>query len=186
MYWDCKQHDGDPTEGGTWVAIAMAQLQADGCCLEATWPYDPTPIAGNESQDPPPPNAMADAANHKIPGFRQLAPTSITDIKSELAQDRCVAFTIPVFNSWYLNAEVTRTGEIVNPIPNEENVGGHAMCFVGYEDMSGEPDLGGGRFYLQNSWNGDWATQSVLGTVGFGTIPYSYIAQYGEEAYSIG
>ena len=186
MYWDCKQHDGDPTEGGTWVAVAMAQLQADGCCLEATWPYVMAQIAGNESQNPPPPSASTEAATHKIPNFRQLAPTSVEDIKSELAQDRCVAFTIPVFNSWYQNPEVTRTGEIVNPIPNEQNVGGHAMCFVGYEDMPTEPDLGGGRFYLQNSWNGDWATESVLGTVGFGTIPYSYIAQYGEEAYSIG
>jgi len=57
---------------------------------------------------------------------------------------------------------------------------------VGYEDIPTEPDLGGGKFYLQNSWDGEWATEPVLGTVGFGTIPYSYIAQYGEEAYSIG
>jgi len=109
LYWDCKQHDGDPTGEGTWIGIAMAQLQGDGCCLEATWPYVPTQIAGNESQDPPPANASADAATHKIPSFRQLGGTSVVDIKSELAQDRCVAFSIPVFNSWYQNAEVTRS-----------------------------------------------------------------------------
>jgi C1A family cysteine protease len=186
MYWDCKQHDGDPTGGGTWVAVAMAQLQSDGCCLEATWLYVPTPVVGNESQDPPPTGALADAAGHKIPQFRRLAPTSVLDIKSELAQKRCVAFSIPVFNSWYRNDEVTRTGEIVDPIPNEQDVGGHAMCFVGYEDLPSEPEQGGGRFYLQNSWDSKWATQSVLGTAGFGTISYSYIAHYGEEAYSIG
>jgi C1A family cysteine protease len=186
MYWDCKQHDGDATGGGTWVAVAMAQLQADGCCQEGTWPYVPNQIANNESQDPPPPTALVDAATHRIPKFRRLAPTSVVDIKSELAQQRCVAFTIPVFNSWYLNSEVTRTGEIVNPIPNEQDVGGHAMCFVGYEDLPSDQEIGGGRFYLQNSWNNKWATQSVLGTAGYGTIPYSYIAHYGEEAYSIG
>jgi Papain family cysteine protease len=186
MYWDCKQHDGDPTGGGTWIAVAMTQLQADGCCLENVWPYVPNQIAGNESQDPPLTGALADAATHRIPGFRRLAPTSLIDIKSELAQQRCVAFTIPVFDSWYRNAEVTRTGEIVNPIPNEQDVGGHAMCFVGYEDMPSEPESGGGRFYLQNSWDSKWATQSVLGTPGYGTIAYSYIAHYGEEAYSIG
>lgn len=186
MYWDCKQHDGDPNDGGTWIAVAMAQMQSDGCCQEATWPYVSNPIPGNESQDPPPAGALADAANFRIPGFRALAPTSVPDIKSELAQDRTVAFTIPVFNSWYQNDEVTRTGEIVNPIPNEANVGGHAMCFVGYQDLPDQPELGGGKFYLQNSWDAEWATQSVLGTTGYGTIPYSYIAQYCEEAYSIG
>lgn len=186
LYWDCKQHDGDPNGEGTWIGVAMPQLQNDGCCLEATWPYVMTPIANNESQNPPPDSAVAEAAKYKIPAFHQLSPTSILDIKSELAAGRCVAFSIPVFNSWYQNDEVTRTGEIVNPIPNEQDVGGHAMCFVGYEDIADEPELGGGNFYLRNSWNGYWATESVLGTPGYGTIPYSYIARFGTEAYSIG
>ena len=186
LYWDCKQHDGDPNEEGTWVGVAMPQLKSDGCCLEATWPYVPTAIPGNESQDPPPAAAVAEAASYKIPAFHQLSPTSILDIKSELATGRCVAFSIPVFDSWYQNDEVTRTGEIVNPIPNEQENGGHAMCFVGYEDVADEPDLGGGKFYLRNSWNGYWATESVLGISGYGTIPYSYIARFGSEAYSIG
>lgn len=81
--------------------------------------------------------------------------------------------------------EVTRTGEILNPIPGEQEVGGHAMCFVGYEDIPGEPDLGGGKFYLRNSWDSYWATHPVLATPGYGTIPYSYIARFGAEAYSI-
>jgi C1A family cysteine protease len=186
LYWDCKQHDGDPNSEGTWIGIAMPQLQSDGCCLEATWPYVMTPIADNESQGPPASGASAEAGNYRIPAFHQLSPTSILDIKSELAQDRCVAFSIPVFNSWYQNDEVSRTGEIVNPIPNEQDVGGHAMCFVGYEDIADEPDLGGGKFYLRNSWDGNWATEPVLGTPGYGTIPYSYIARFGTEAYSIG
>jgi C1A family cysteine protease len=186
LYWDCKQHDGHPQEEGTWIGVAMPQLQADGCCLEATWPYVPDPIAGNESQDPPPAAAVPQAVPYRIPAFHQLSPTSLQDIKGELAAGRCVAFSIPVFNSWYQNDEVTRTGEIVNPIPNENDSGGHAMCFVGYEDMPDEAALGGGRFYLRNSWNGYWATQSVLGTTGYGTIPYSYIARFGMEAYSIG
>ncbi len=185
LYWNCKQHDGHTEEEGTWIGVAMPQLQSDGCCLETTWPYVMTAIAGNESQDPPPDGARAEAGSYKIPSFRQLSPTSILDIKSELAAGRCVAFSIPVFNSWYRNDEVTRTGEIVNPIPNEQDVGGHAMCFVGYEDIPAEPDLGGGKFYLRNSWNSFWATQSVLGTPGYGTIAYSYIARFGAEAYSI-
>jgi len=186
LYWDCKQHDGYPQEEGTWIGVALPQLQADGCCLEATWPYDMASIAGNESQDPPPQAALTEAPAYKIPSFRQLSPTSLPDIKGELAAGKCVAFSIPVFNSWYLNDEVTRTGEIINPIPNETSRGGHAMCFVGYEDMPNETALGCGRFYLRNSWNENWATNPTVGTTGYGTIPYSYIARLGTEAYSIG
>jgi len=186
LYWDCKQHDGIPNEEGTWIGVAMPRLQADGCCLEATWHYVMDPIAGNEAQGPPPAGAATEAATYKIPTFQQIPPNSLLDIKSELAQGKCVAFSIPVFNSWYYNDEVTRTGEIVNPIPNELEHGGHAMCFVGYEDLPAETGLGGGRFYLRNSWDSNWATESVLGTTGCGTIPYSYIARFASEAYSIG
>jgi C1A family cysteine protease len=186
LYWDCKQHDGHPQDEGTWIGVAMPQLQADGCCLEAAWPYVMNPIPGNESQDPPPAGAIQAALQFKIPSFNQLPPTSVPDIKAELAAGKCVAFSIPVYNSWYLNDEVSRTGEIINPIPNESDIGGHAMCFVGYQDLPGEDALGGGKFYLRNSWDGNWATQSVLGTVGYGTIPYSYIGNNGTEAYSIG
>ncbi|MBZ5726650.1 MAG: C1 family peptidase [Acidobacteriia bacterium] len=184
LYWDCKQHDGHPDEEGTWIGVAMPQLQSDGCCLEAAWPYVTTQGA-SEGQGPAPDGATAAAAPYKIPSFRQLAPASLLDIKGELARGRCVAFSIPVYNSWYQNDEVARTGEIVNPIPGEEDVGGHAMCFVGYQDIAGEPDLGGGKFYLRNSWDSYWATESVLGQPGYGTIPYSYIARFGSEAYSI-
>jgi len=185
LYWDCKQKDNEPNGFGTWIYVAMPLLQSDGCCLESTWPYNPTPIAGNEGQAPPPANAVTEAQNYKVATIHQITATSIIDIKAELASNRCVAFSIPVYNSWYANAEVSRSGEIVNPIPGENEVGGHAMCFVGYEDISNQPDLGGGKFYLRNSWNSYWATDSVLGTAGYGTIPYSYIARFGEEAYTI-
>jgi C1A family cysteine protease len=185
LYWNCKQKDGDPNESGTWINVAMPLLQSDGCCREITWPYNPTIINGNESQGPPPPAALVEAPQCKVGTIHQIAATSIIDIKSELAQKRCVAFSIPVYNSWYQNQEVQRTGEIINPIPNEEEINGHAMCFVGYEDIPDELDLGGGKFFIRNSWNSYWATESVLGSAGYGTIPYSYITRFGTEAYSI-
>lgn len=185
LYWDCKQHDGDPAGEGTWVAVAMARLVADGCCKENTWPYNPVKNPANESQDPPPASAIVEAGSFKIPSFQQLTPTSVYDIKSELARQRCVAFSIPVFDSWVINTTVEATGEIQNPIPNEAVTGGHAMCLVGYKDDAQNASIGGGKFYVRNSWDSTWGTASVLGTVGYGTIPYSYIAAYCAEAYSI-
>jgi C1A family cysteine protease len=186
LYWDCKQNDEEPEGYGTCIWAAMKALETDGCCLESTWPYNPAPITGNEGQGPPPDRAKPEALGFAVTAVHQITATSTIDIKSELARNRCVAFSIPVFDSWYRNEEVQRTGEIVNPIPNENLGEGHAMCLVGYEDVPDEPDLGGGRFYIRNSWGNYWATESVLGTAGYGTIPYSYIERFGRDAYSIG
>jgi C1A family cysteine protease len=100
-----------------------------------------------------------------------------------LASGRCVAFSIPVFNSWYNhNPTVESTGDITNPLPGEGVVGGHAMAMIGYQD-SPDPGLGGGRFLIRNSWP-NWGTTSAHG-VGYGTIPYSYIDRFGREAYAL-
>ena len=186
-YWNCKQHDGYPDEEGTWIAVAMPLLQSDGCPPEQDWPYVMTDIAGNESQGPAPQVALDDAGQFRIPGFRQLAATAVHDLKAELAGGRPVAFSIPVFDSWYAdNPAVTRSGDITNPIPGETPDDAHAMCMVGYEDDEDDPALGGGRFLIRNSWDSTWGTASSTGTTGYGTIPYSYIARFALEAFSVG
>ena len=184
LYWNCKRNDGIPNEEGTWLAVAVPLLQRDGCCLETTWQYQPNPISGNEGQGPPPGGAQLEALTFRVPSVKQLSPTSVDDIKNELAGGRCVAFSIPVFNSWYRSTWVAFTGDITMPVPGEIRVGGHAMCLVGYTDLP-NLGLGGGRFILRNSWGTNWGTNSSLGP-GYGTIPYAYIAKMGTEAYSIG
>lgn len=184
LYWNCKRNDGIPNDEGTWLAVAMPSLQRDGCCLEATWPYEPQPIAGNEGQGPPPGGSQLEALTFRATSFKELSPTSVDDIKNELANGRCVAFSVPVFNSWLRSSWVAYSGDITMPIPGELRVGGHAMCMVGYVDLP-NPGLGGGRFILRNSWGTDWGINSSFGA-GYGTIPYAYIARMGAEAYSIG
>jgi len=182
LYWDCKQNDGIPSLPGTYLAVAFRVLQGDGCCLDSTWAYNPHLALGNESQGPPPQQASPEAAAYRITGSNQLPPTSVPDIKRELARARCVSFSIPVFNSWYLNPVTENTGDIPNPLPGEAVVGGHAMAMIGYQD-SPDPGLGGGRFLIRNSWS-NWGNASLHGT-GYGTIPYSYIDRFGKEAYSL-
>lgn len=187
LYWDCKQNDGHPNDSGTWVALAMSLDERDGICSDVTWPYNPNPISGNEGQGPPPATAQGEASDYRVTPIHNLPPTSVQDLRNELLSGRCVAFSIPVFNSWYLNNDITRTGDIVLPIPGEQALdSGHAMCIVGFQDLADEPALGSGRFILRNSWGAYWATESSMGTAGYGTIPYAYIARYGQEAFSIG
>jgi C1A family cysteine protease len=190
LYWDCKQVDRNP-QAGTYLYWAMPLLQRDGCCLDSTWNYVdfPSPGDGDDAQGPPPTRATFEAANHRITTFHDLvrkraAPDQIVPfIKSELARDRCVAFTIKVFPSW-LSPDVQRSGECLNPSPQEQPIGSHSMCFVGYEDDTDDVALGGGKFLLRNSLE-NWGTQSVLGVAGYGTISYSYITNFCIEGYSI-
>lgn len=186
LYWDCKQHDGVPNQEGTWLGVAMPLLVRDGCCPEATWPYNPHPVVGNESQAPPPGGAQLAALAFRPPSIKPLSATSVRDIRAELFNNRCVAFSIPVFNSWYQNLAVRLTGDITMPIPGEVRVGGHAMCIVGMNDQPASPEIGGGRFTIRNSWGTSWASNSSTGVAGYGTLPYAYIAKFGLEAYSVG
>lgn len=184
LYWNCKRSDGIPHTEGTWLAIALPLLQRDGVCSELSWPYVSVAIIGNEGQGPAMQGSQLAALAFRIPGFKQLSPTYVPDLKAELAAARCVAFSIPVFNSWLRNSWVAKAGDIPMPIPNEIRAGGHAMCLVGYVDLPGQPELGGGRFIVRNSWGNTWGIKSPYGS-GYGTIPYAYLAKLGSEAYSL-
>jgi len=184
QYWNCKEHDGLPDEEGTFLAVAMPLMVADGCCLESTWIYNPTPIPGNESQGPPPPSAAAEAAGRKAPHVRQLSPQSVADIKDELAANRPVAVSVVVYDYCWFSEEIRSSGDVTMPFPGDTSNEGHAICIVGYEDLNGEPELGGGRFIIRNSWDGLWGVNCQFGA-GYGTLPYAYLTTYGTEAYSI-
>lgn len=184
QYWNCKQHDGSPNGYGTFLRIGMPLLATNGCCDESVWPYVSTTIVGNEAQGPPPPNAQAASASRKTPGYKQLNPTAIANVKQELAAGRCVAISVAFYGECWLTDEIKVSGNITLPIPGEGSNEGHAVCVVGYEDLPGSPELGGGWFMIRNSWNSYWATSGAYG-VGYGTLPYAYLATYGSEAYSV-
>ncbi len=185
LYWDCKSKDGNPTSEGTFLKVAMPLLVSDGCCLETTWPYSPAPMPGNEGQGPPPPTAAKEASTHTARKANALSPKSITQIKDELARRRCVAVSVVVYDyCWTTNDEVRSSGNVTMPFPGDVSNEGHAICLVGYEDLPGEPELGGGRFLLRNSWDSYWGVNCEFGS-GYGTLPYTYLTTYGMEAFSI-
>jgi hypothetical protein len=101
--------------------------------------------------------------------------------KAELARQRPVTLSIPVYDSWHQSAETRRSGRITMRIGQEQQAGGHAVCLVGYQDAASSP--GGGYFIVRNSWSTTWAYQSPYGA-GYGSIPYQYIANDAWEAFS--
>jgi Papain family cysteine protease len=181
LYWDCKQNDGQPSGEGTWVKVAFDMIFRDGICPEENWPYQ-LQGCSTEGCGPPPLGAIPAALTFRH-ATKALTPTSVQDIKTELAQGSGVTFSVPVFRSWYHSTLVRLTGKINMPVPNDIVDGGHAMTFVGFEDST-DPGIGGGRFIIRNSWGEAWAPQSAYGA-GYGSIPYEYIARYCWEAYGL-
>jgi C1A family cysteine protease len=60
--------------------------------------------------------------------------------------------------------EVASTGEAPLPKAGEQQLGGHAVLAVGYDEDQQ-------RFIIRNSWGSNW------GMGGYFTLPYSYLLQ---------
>jgi len=179
VYWWCKEHDGIPNVSGTYVSMGMRCLNEAGAPWEDIWPYV-SHEQGDQGQGPPPP-----AAAHGDPARRtsrtiSLNRADITGIKTCIAEGRAVAFSIPVFDSWYYSSATRRWGKITLPLPYESVDGGHAMALVGYQDDPAVP--GGGYFLVRNSWQ-PWSYDGVW-QEGYGYIPYAYISRYATAVFS--
>jgi hypothetical protein len=165
------------------LVSAYPQLANRGSCREITWPYYGKVMAGNDSQDPAPASAAAEAMAYRCNQVRQIPPRDISAIQEELRRGRIVGIGIPVYKSWFNNGIVRQYGNIIVPIPGEvPDQIGHAIALVGYAD---DPDYaGGGYFIVRNSWDSNWGTQSVFGP-GYGSIPYRYISHHNWDAWCI-
>ena len=83
-------------------------------------------------------------------------------------------FGFTVYSS-YLQAG--STGKIPMPARQDQNMGGHAVVAVGYDDEmriknnNPEADETVGALLIRNSWGGHW------GEHGYGWLPYDYVLQ---------
>ncbi len=179
LYWACKQRDGRAAEG-TWIEFAMAALRDTGVCPEKVWPYNKAVVAANESQGPPPAGAQAQAAPFKVLNTSKLEARWLQGLKEALAAGQPVAFSVSIFQSWQ-SPWTFRNGDIRLPLPRERDLGGHAMCMVGYADDNDVP--GGGYFLVRNSWGEDFGREGKVAP-GYCRLPYAYIQQYAWEAYT--
>jgi C1A family cysteine protease len=75
-----------------------------------------------------------------------------------------------VYECWD-KPSVEKTGVIPMPKKNEEMLGGHAICIMGYDNKKR-------RFKFKNSWSTAW------GEKGYGYIPYKYVEKYGADIWS--
>ena len=159
VYNECKKIDGMPEEEGTTIRIAMKVLKTRGVCREKFWPYLPQQI------DKARRGAVTNAKKFRVISYARIL--NLNELRSSIySQGPCV-IGIECFNGIF----DTTTGLVPMPRKNENTLGGHAICAVGYDDKKK-------LITFKNSWSAKW------GRKGYGYLHYAYIESYMIDAWS--
>jgi C1A family cysteine protease len=141
-------------DNGAMLRDGIKALSKWGDCSEIMWKYNISKF-----KTKPTSNCYTDASNHKITSYYRLNTTD--EMRICLADKFPFVFGFSVYES-FESDEVAKTGIVPMPSKNEQLLGGHAVCAVGYDDATQ-------RFLIRNSWGVDW------GISGYFYIPYKYL-----------
>ena len=177
LYFESKIADGND-ECGTTISQAINVISQKGQWRLGHWAYDSN-CGCNEHGTIPIEDPLY--ANFRA-SCLQLNQKDIDVFKATIFSDYMIAFSVPVYWSWYNSDSTKLFGKIDLPIPIDSPMGIHAMTIVGFKnDLSYS---GGGYFIIRNSWGPNWGIFSSYGQ-GYGTISYDYIRRYCLEAYAL-
>jgi C1A family cysteine protease len=129
------------SDDGAQIRDGVKYLANFGVCAESIWPYNKSLLHRQPSKA-----AIAAAATHKISSYYRL--TSLDDMK------HCLAAGFPfVFGSYLVESfeseQVAKTGIVPDPQPGDQEIGGHCMYVIGYDDEKQ-------AFHVVNSWGKEW------------------------------
>jgi C1A family cysteine protease len=142
------------SDSGAQIRDGIKALSKKGSCSEKTWPYDISKFTVKPGRD-----AYNEAKSHKIVSYSRLG--TVDEMRACLADGFPFVFGFSVYSS-FESQDVAKTGIVPMPQPGEQQLGGHAVLAVGYDDSQK-------RFTVRNSWGADWGIQ------GYFTIPYDYL-----------
>lgn len=155
MYYKEREKEGTISEDSGAQMRDICKIAVAGVCEEEFFPY----VIENFA-DTPTSEAIADAPKHKAKTYH--ACRTINDIKEAVdLHDALVLMGMEVFES-FESEEVAKTGIMTIPRAGEQNLGGHAVIIVGYDDDTQ-------CFKVRNSWGTSW------GDKGHFYMPYNYI-----------
>jgi C1A family cysteine protease len=151
-------------DAGAEIRDGLKSINKYGICDEHHWIYDPLNFKTKPSSQ-----VYEEASSNKKITFAKIdlsgdkTGTDITNhLKRSLQSGFPFVFGFTVYSS-FESEEVAKTG--IMPMPNfsEKNLGGHAVCAVGYDDSKKS-------FIVKNSWGSKWGLDSYF------YMPYDYFA----------
>jgi C1A family cysteine protease len=143
------------SDAGAQIRDGIKSVAKQGVCPESEWPYDIAKFA-----DQPPAQCYTDALNHQVTSYQRVTQL-LNQLKGCLAHGNPFVLGFTVYAS-FESDQVAQTGEVPMPAPGEQQLGGHAVLAVGYDDSTQ-------RFTVRNSWGAGW------GMSGYFTLPYAYL-----------
>lgn len=168
LWWAIQDHHDPSSSTGSTLAFAQAALAHDGICPDGDWRYV-------EYADAPvgaPSSAAANAAAGNRPQLTHEASPSLHRLHQALVLHP-IAVTLPVYrvgatpyDNWTLPSTF-RDGSVEDPDPLDRVTGGHAVCVVGYDEVTT-------KYHVRNSWGPRWGATHPLGA-GYGSITASYM-----------
>jgi len=159
VYWNAKKIDPWPGEEGTSIRYAMKVLNRLGTPTEKGWPYDDVNIGEPKSW------ATLVAKWSWIADYWRVS--TLDELKVALSKGP-VPIGIPCFEEiFYVGSD----GVIAYPMNPDNIYGGHAVCAVGYDDLTK-------LVKFKNSWGRYW------GKGGYGYINYAYVRDFLWDAWT--
>jgi C1A family cysteine protease len=158
---------------GAYTGEALEHMKQEGLLELSKFPYDENSCSKQPSQA-----QLQEAMRHKIRGYNRLTKTGrdydvdLEAVKQNIAQGAPVIIAAKVPYSF----QDMIGKKVWNPKSSEKrnvnNLGGHAMCLIGYDDNKKQ-------FEIQNSWGTQW------GDGGFVFVSYDDFKIFCREAYGV-
>lgn len=170
IYYNERAIEGTTNQdSGARIRDGIKTVVKLGVCPETDWPYsEEMPTVTKK----PSPAAYTDALPNKANAYHRIT-QNLNQMKGCLADGYPFVFGFTVYES-FESEQVAKTGVVPMPAADEQQVGGHAVMAVGYDDSHQ-------RFIVRNSWGPDW------GMKGYFTMPYAYLtdSSYSDDFWTI-
>lgn len=156
LYYNERKHDNDiPDDAGSTITESVKAAEQYGLCNETTWPYDISKFTICPTKQ-----CYTEGEEHKVCKAHKLQ-QDLNSLKHCLAGGSPFIFGIDIYDS-FESDEVSKTGIVPMPASGENNLGGHAVCCIGYDDSKK-------AFLVRNSWGVSW------GDEGHFWLPYDFV-----------
>jgi C1A family cysteine protease len=156
IYYNERAIEGTiKSDAGGHLRDGIKSVAKSGVCHEPLWPYDIKQFAKK-----PPQPAYKEASTRLATSYASLSQNS-TEMRTCLASGYPFVFGFVAYDSLE-SEQVAKSGILNMPAQGENQVGGHAVMAVGYNDKQQ-------RFIVRNSWGDGW------GQKGYFTMPYTYL-----------